>query len=418
MFKTSLQREFLVLPESTANSGSFPAYKLFPQNELVGNRYRIVRFIARGGMGLVYEAKDIELGDRLALKALKPEVARHVTNLQRFRREIRLARKVTHPNVCRIYDAGIHRDEDLGFEINFLTMELLHGETLAKVMARRGVLPRAETRRIICQIARGLHAAHGAGVVHRDLKSSNIILDDTGQGLRAVVTDFGLARSLIPDTTTPGPKLTATGQLMGTPAYFAPELLEGEPLSPASDVYSLGVLIYEMVTGRLPFVGRTPFLTALKRLREPFIDPSEYVPDLEPMWVDVIEHCLQREPGQRMTAREVISRFEQAGLMDVDDLDPGSEAVFGSGDLRVEEPLATPTGVPEESGEPQEPPELRNEGAVAPKSPVLSQHPAVEELVEKPEEDDDTMEIRPRRSLFWWVLLVLILVAIIVVAVY
>jgi serine/threonine protein kinase len=312
------------------------AYDLFPKGDLVGNRYRVVRFIARGGMGLVYEVKDVETSNSLALKALKPEVARHASNLKRFRREIRLARKVTHSNVCRIYDAGVHRDGEAGFEIHFLTMELLHGETLAKLISRRGVLPREEAGRIVRQIGRGLHAAHSVGIVHRDLKSSNIILEGSGPSLRTVVTDFGLARSLVPDTATPGPKLTATGQLMGTPAYFAPELLEGKPLTPASDIYSLGVMIYEMVTGRLPFVGRTPFLTALKRLREPFIDPRDYVSDLEPMWVEVIEKCLEREPGKRITPKEIIERLSQEEELDLKGIEPRLES-GGGVDLRYEE---------------------------------------------------------------------------------
>lgn len=376
------------MPESPANSGTAPAYELFPKGGLVGDRYRIVRFIARGGMGLVYEAEDIELGDLLALKALKPEIARHDTNLKRFRREIRLARRVTHPNVCRIYDAGIHRDPEEAFEIHFLTMELLHGETLAKLIARRGVLPREDAGRVVSQIGRGLHAAHSVGVVHRDLKSSNIILEDSGPGLRAVITDFGLARSLVPDTATPGPKLTGTGQLLGTPAYFAPELLEGKALTPASDVYSLGVMIYEMVTGKLPFVGRTPFLTALKRLREPFIDPRIHVPDLEPGWVEVIEQCLEREPTKRITPREIIERLQREGLLEVDDLDPGSEAVLGSGGLRLDDREEAET----DAVRPAE---------TAPPSP----------------EDEPTQAIRLRLRTWKWILLGLLLTALIAASV-
>jgi len=371
------------LPEISTNSGSVPAYDLFPKGELVGNRYRIVRFIARGGMGLVYEVEDMELGDLLALKALKPEVARHVSNLKRFRREIRLARKVTHPNICRIYDAGIHRDAEIGFEIHFFTMELLHGETLARLIARRGVLPRAEAGCIVSQIARGLHAAHSVGVVHRDLKCSNVILEGSGQNLRAVITDFGLARSLVPDTASPGPKLTATGQLMGTPAYFAPELLEGNPLTPASDIYSLGVMIYEMVTGRLPFVGRTPFLTALKRLREPFIDPRDYISDLEPVWVEVIEECLVREPAKRITPREIIERLMHEGGVDLDEL----QAVLGSGGLNLDDRERVKT---EE--------EHRGEKV----QPML--------------EDEPTQVIRPGSWYWKWALLGLSLAALIAVA--
>jgi serine/threonine protein kinase len=293
------------LAEQPIRPGDDVEFSLFNEGDMVDGRYRIVRFIARGGMGLVYEVLDVHLEEALALKALKPEVARQSGNLKRFHREILLARKVTHPNVCRIYDAGLHQGRS-GYEIYFLTMELLHGETLENLLAAPEPLPRFLVRSIACQIARGLRAAHGVGVVHRDLKCGNVLLERSEDGeIRAVITDFGLARSLEPDAGQ-GTKLTATGQLMGTPAYFAPELLEGKALTPASDVYSLGVMVYEMVTGQQPFRGRTPFLTALKRLKEEPVDPRAHVPDLEPEWVEVILRCLERDPEKRPTTREFI----------------------------------------------------------------------------------------------------------------
>lgn len=282
-----------------------PDSDLFHPGDLVAGRYRVVRLIGYGGMGAVYEAEDTELGELVAVKALLPEVAAKATNLDRFLREISLARKVTHPNVCRIYDVGHHHDGDGGEEVTFLTMELLHGVTLSERLAS-GPLPTEEAIPIACQIAAGLSAAHDAGVVHRDFKSSNIILMATSTGPRAVITDFGLSCALAPKDRE-ALRLTGTGQLLGTPAYFAPEQLEGGELTSATDIYALGVVIYEMVTGTLPFTADTSFLTALKRLREEPTDPLQHVPDLDRRWLEVIDGCLERQPKKRFAqARDIL----------------------------------------------------------------------------------------------------------------
>jgi tetratricopeptide (TPR) repeat protein/tRNA A-37 threonylcarbamoyl transferase component Bud32 len=254
--------------------------------ELLAGRYRIVSFLGEGAMGEVYEADDLELGEPVAVKVLRPEIARDEQVLQRFKRETQLARKVTHPNVCRVYDLVHHSGEGDGDRRVLLTMELLRGETLADRIARQGRLTAALT------------AAHDAGIVHRDLKSSNVFLVSSPTGLRSVVTDFGLAWSMGPagdgaDT------LTATGELVGSPAYMAPEQVRGEEATPATDVYALGVVMYEMVTGELPFVGKSAFYTALLRLQEPPPSPRTRVPDLDPAWEAVILCCLEREPADR-----------------------------------------------------------------------------------------------------------------------
>ncbi|MEM9595250.1 MAG: protein kinase [Acidobacteriota bacterium] len=287
-----------LLPGVLATEG--PA--LFEDGDLVANRYRIVRFIARGGMGEVYEAEDAELGLSVALKAVRPEVAVHSQTLDRFRREISLARKVTDPNVCRIYDAGTHDDGLRGVDIRFLTMELLQGETLSSMLRRRGSLPEDEAVPLVRQIASGLEAAHAAGVVHRDFKCSNVILVKSPGGTRAVVTDFGLSQPFDADGGTGAERLTGTGQLMGTLAYLAPEQLEGKPCSPATDLYSLGVVFYQMVTGALPFEARTPLMTALKRLNEAPTDPRLHKPDLDPVCEAVLLRCLRRDPKERFTS--------------------------------------------------------------------------------------------------------------------
>lgn len=281
---------------------------IFAPGDLVAGRYRIVRRVARGGMGLVYEAEDSELGGRVALKALRPEIALHTPNLARFRREIHLARRVTHPNICRLYDVGQHVDEQRA--VRFLTMELLHGETLSRLLEREAPLPPAKALPIVAQILSGLAAAHEAGVVHRDFKPSNVLLVETTRGQRAVVTDFGLSTS-IEDGQDPA-RLTATGQLMGTLAYLAPEQLEGKPCTPVSDVYSFGCVFYLMMTGVLPFQGPTPLLTALKRLSDDPRPPREIVPRLPADLEAVILRCLRRDPDQRF--RSMLDVLTALGL--------------------------------------------------------------------------------------------------------
>src|SRR5262245_1434664 len=240
----------------------------FAAGRVLAERFRIVEFIAMGGMGEVYEVEDLELGERVALKTIRPEVASSPQALDRFKREIQLARKVTHPNVCRIFD--FFYDEAGPEKVTFLTMELLRGETLHQKIERDGRMRSEPALPIVRQMAAGLDAAHSAGVIHRDFKSSNVILvpsEGSSAGVRAVVTDFGLAR-LAPgsDAMT---TLSGAAAFLGTPAYMAPEQIEGEEVTPATDVYAFGVVMYEMVAGRLPFTGETSVAVALKRLQGP-----------------------------------------------------------------------------------------------------------------------------------------------------
>ncbi len=273
-----------------------PPPTTFAPGEVVASRWKVVRFLAQGGMGEVYEAEDLELGERVALKTVRPEVAEEAGTLDRFKREIQLARKIAHPNVCRLFDLGFHtRGEGAGAErIVFLTMELLSGEPLAQRIGK-GPLPLGEARAIAAQVAAALDAAHAAGIIHRDLKPDNILIVAEGGVTRAVVTDFGLART---HTGTDAFR-TGTGGFLGTPAYMAPEQVEAGVLGPAVDVYAFGILLYELATGQLPFVAETPLALAVRRLTHPPIAPTTYRADLDPRWERAILRCLERQPDQR-----------------------------------------------------------------------------------------------------------------------
>jgi tetratricopeptide (TPR) repeat protein/tRNA A-37 threonylcarbamoyl transferase component Bud32/TolB-like protein len=284
-------------PAARPRSVDEPAFA--PEATIAG-RYRVVRFIARGGMGEVYEVEDQELKERVALKTVRPEAARDTFAVERFRREIQLARKVTHPNVCRIFDVGSSEGTI------FLTMELLPGETLAQRLRRAGPMSTEEALPLARQIAEALDAAHQAGVVHRDLKPGNVMLverpggDRGGRGIRAVVTDFGLAR-LEAGAESPGQAftLTAAAAVVGTPAYLAPEQVEGSEITAATDVYALGIVLYEMLTGTVPFLAENALSTAVKRLREAPVPPRTHVPGLDPRWEAAILRCLERDPAAR-----------------------------------------------------------------------------------------------------------------------
>lgn len=277
----------------------------FRGDELLAKRYKLVRFIAQGGMGTVYEALDLALGSSVAVKIVRPELTASREAVERFRREISLSRRVTHENVCRLFDIGEHRDAT-GQDITFLTMELLHGETLAERIRREVRLSPEDALPIARQMAEGLHAAHRAGVVHRDLKSSNVILARDGEGVRAVITDFGLAREATDESGT-ALSLTSTNMVVGTPAYMAPEQAEGTGLDGRSDLYSFGVVLFEMLTGVWPHQGSTPIAMLLARLKSPPPSPRALRPDLDERWEAAIVRCLALRPEDRFEdARHVI----------------------------------------------------------------------------------------------------------------
>jgi serine/threonine protein kinase len=269
----------------------------FARGDVVAGRYKITDLVGSGGTGEVYRATDQALGGTVALKTLKRGVA-HPVLLERFRREAQNALRVTHPNVCRIRDIGIH--EQGGQKRFFLTMELLEGESLAVALARRpSPYSTAEALPILSQIAEGLQAAHDSSVVHRDLKPGNVVLLPPPPGRdtpRAVITDFGLAIS--EEQISLG--LTESSDVIGTPEYMAPEQSEVGSTTPALDIYALGIIAFEMLTKKRPFAeGATPIMTMLLRRREPPKRLSAALPGADAAWDAAITRCLEREPGQR-----------------------------------------------------------------------------------------------------------------------
>ena len=216
----------------------------FAAGTVLGDRYEIIALLGQGGMGAVYKARDTELDRLVALKIIRPELTTNPEILKRFKQELILARQVTHRNVIRIFDLG----QADGFK--FITMEYLEGKDLRAVLREKGKLTPEEAARIILQICRALEAAHSEGVIHRDLKPQNIMLDANG---RAYVMDFGIARSAYL------PGMTQTGALIGTPEYMSPEQAKGEKLGEQSDLFSLGVILHELV------IGQSPLATLSKR---------------------------------------------------------------------------------------------------------------------------------------------------------
>ena len=281
--------------------GAAPVAKehTYSPDTVLAGRFKIRRFIARGGMGEVYEAEDLELHEQVALKTVRPELLLDPSALRRFKREVHLAKKVTHPNVCRIFD--LFRGSSSGNQAAnggqvVVSMELLQGENLAERLARVRCLSMEETLPIAVQITSGLGAAHELGILHRDLKPANIMLLQDAKCVRAVITDFGLAFQATGTDT--GPLLTSSDNF-GTPAYMSPEQVEGRPLTLASDIYSLGLVLYQMITGVRAFDGPTPLSVAVRRLTEDPPRPRSVVSDLNPIFEAVILKALERRPERR-----------------------------------------------------------------------------------------------------------------------
>ena len=263
-------------------------------DKLYVGRYRLIRRIAIGGMGEVWEAKDEVILRNVAIKILKPEYMGDPGFLERFRTEARHAAKVNHEGIADVYDYG----EESGNA--FLVMELVPGESLATILEREKSLAPNRVLEIMAQTARALHEAHSAGLVHRDIKPGNLLITPSGE---VKITDFGIAR--VADQVS----LTATGQVMGTVQYLAPEQATGKPATPATDVYSLGVVAYEAVSGKRPFTGETQMAIALAQINEP---PPPLDEAIDQVVRDLIFDCLQKRPAERIgSALELAQRAEE-----------------------------------------------------------------------------------------------------------
>jgi serine/threonine protein kinase len=285
-----LQQELEYLLDQHEQIGDFlePAEQkhlsqIFSSGQLVADRFRILSFVGRGGMGEVYEAEDQDLKERIALKTIRPELAADQRSVRRLIQEIQSARRVTDPHVCRVHDLARHQTGQE--EVIFLTMEFVAGETLAEHLRRYGPFEKTEALGLVKHICQALDAIHAAGIIHRDFKTANVMLraDEHGR-FNAIVTDFGLARD---NAGVAERSLTEQGLLMGTPAYMAPELLAGNPASPASDIYALGVVFCELISGN---------------------KPSSVPAGVDERWMTTIRKCLEPNPQARFASASAVYR--------------------------------------------------------------------------------------------------------------
>jgi serine/threonine protein kinase/tetratricopeptide (TPR) repeat protein len=289
------------LPPSEEAAPSITKTIEAPKEELtrgstLAGRYEIIEELGKGGMGRVYRVEDTRLEQEIALKLIKTEIAKDKKTIERFRNELKTTRMIAHKNVCRMFDLG----EEEG--AHFITMEYVSGQDLRGLIRQTGQLAVGTTVNIAKQVCEGLIEAHKLGVVHRDLKPSNIMIDKDGN---ARIMDFGIARSL--ETK----KITGAGVMIGTPEYMSPEQVEGKEVDQRSDIYSLGVILYEMVTGQVPFEGDTPFTIGMKHKGEMPKDPKELNAQISDDLKHVILRCLEKEKENRFqSAGEVRSELE------------------------------------------------------------------------------------------------------------
>ena len=258
-------------------------------------RYQAIEELGGGGMGKVYKVLDKEIQEEVALKLLNPEIASDEKTIERFRNELKYARRITHRNVCRMHD--INRENDT----YFITMEYVPGEDLKTIIKRTGQLPEDEAVPIVAQVCEGLMEAHRLGVVHRDLKPQNIMIDGDGN---VRIMDFGIARSLA------AKGVTEAGMIIGTLDYMSPEQVEGMEADARSDIYALGATLYEMMTGRVPFEGSTALIIAMKHKAEIPLSPKEINPQLSEELTAIILKCLEKDREKRyQTAEELLAEL-------------------------------------------------------------------------------------------------------------
>jgi len=261
-------------------------------------RYQVLSELGRGGMGIVYQAYDKQLKEQVAIKLLSPLLSTDTEALERLTREVSMARRVTHPNVIRIHDIG---------EVNglhYVSMEYFGGTNLKEHLKRSGPLSLLNAYQIVSQMCDGLEAAHSQGVVHRDLKSQNVMVGPSGQ---VKIIDFGLARSVHLEG------MTATGLIMGTPEYMAPEQVAGKHVDERADIYALGVILFEMLTGRVPFTGDSAIAVGFQQLKDPPPSPRSINPQIPEEVERIILKALEKNPIQRYrTVDDLRKDFETA----------------------------------------------------------------------------------------------------------
>ena len=290
---------------------------VFSSGDLIEGRYRVVDLLGIGGMGEVYKAECLD-GEgsqagqvkTVAIKTVLPRLLGNHKIIARFEREAELSRRISHPNVLHIFEVLKTLKPDVGPEpIPCMVMELLTGETVADLLIDGRTIAPDEGVPLACQMAAALSAAHRSGVVHRDLKPDNIFLVPENGTTRVVLTDFGVARR---STAPPHDhSLTASDVLLGTPDYMAPEQLELEQATAASDIYTMGLVLFEMLSGQRPFVADTALKMVFKRVQEEPPSPREHLPDLDPRWEEVILRCLARKPEDRYAEAQDVIRVLQ-----------------------------------------------------------------------------------------------------------
>jgi serine/threonine protein kinase/tetratricopeptide (TPR) repeat protein len=263
-----------------------------------GPRYHVESLLGSGGMGKVYKARDRELDRTVAIKVLRPDLMTDPMALQRFKHELLLASSISHPNILRIHDLGEYNG------IKFISMAYVDGGDLTQLMRKEGRLPLERVLSIMRQLSAALAAAHGVNVVHRDLKPQNILLD---RDEHVYVSDFGIAKTLESDRTS----VTRTGAVLGTPLYMSPEQVEGKPVDHRSDIYTLGLIFYEMLTGILPFSGDSTFQLMYQRVHQQPKRPELVIPELPSYLSRICLKCLEKEPAQRyQNAGEILADLD------------------------------------------------------------------------------------------------------------
>ena len=281
---------------------------------LLSDRYRVEERIAMGGMGSVYLATDERLDRQVALKVLKEELADDERFVERFRREARAAGALSHPNIAGVFDFGQHEAR------YYMVMELAEGRDLARLLREEGPLSPERSVRVASQIAQALAHAHAAGVVHRDIKPPNVII---GEADRVKVTDFGIARAVGEST------LTATGSVLGTAHYISPEQAGGAEVGPAADIYSLGIVLYEMLTGSLPFTGDSALAVALRHVSDDVPPPSELNPEVPASLDAVVARATAKDPRDRFGSADEMNKA-LGGALDLT-AEVGTVAMAGAG---------------------------------------------------------------------------------------